>query len=92
MEIETATLSSKGQLVIPELMRKQLKLRKGSKLRLVSVGGDLIVSPIRPPTIAEFEELVKAGGPWAEQTPEEEEMVNRFIHEERAKDRAARRH
>jgi AbrB family looped-hinge helix DNA binding protein len=92
MEIETVTLSSKGQLVIPEVMRKRLKMRRGTKLRLVSVGGDLIVSPIRPPTLQEFEELVKAGGPWAEQTPEEEEMVNQMIKESRAKDRAHRRH
>ncbi len=36
--VETVTVSSKGQVVIPEEIRRELKLRKGVKLVLIKKG------------------------------------------------------
>lgn len=41
--IETINVSSKGQIVIPEKVRKQLNIKTGSKLFLIQKGETLIL-------------------------------------------------
>lgn len=46
--MSSATLSSKGQLVIPTRLRNALHLRAGDKLRLTLRGEQLVVEKERP--------------------------------------------
>lgn len=41
--LETAKLSSKGQIVIPERMRKQLGLKEGTKLILIEKDRKIVI-------------------------------------------------
>jgi len=41
--LETITVSSRGQIVIPEKMRKQLGIREGSRVVLVEKEGGIIM-------------------------------------------------
>jgi AbrB family looped-hinge helix DNA binding protein len=46
--METVTLSSKFQLVVPRGARERLKLRPGMKLTVLDKGGVIFLVPDRP--------------------------------------------
>jgi AbrB family looped-hinge helix DNA binding protein len=46
--METVTLSSKFQLVIPRRSRERLRLRPGMKLTVLEKGGVIFLVPERP--------------------------------------------
>jgi antitoxin PrlF len=45
--METLTLSSKGQLVIPAAMRRRLGLAAGAALHVSEESGRIVLSPVR---------------------------------------------
>lgn len=95
MPIETYHVSSKGQLVIPEQTRKQLKIRKGTKLRAWVSNRQILLTPIRDPSPEDLQEIELFAGPFPRaETEEEIELVNQVIKEGRAQARAQapRRH
>jgi AbrB family looped-hinge helix DNA binding protein len=56
--VATTKLSSKGQVVIPENIRKKLHLKAGSQFVVVGDKDVVILKNISPPTIEEFDELI----------------------------------
>jgi AbrB family looped-hinge helix DNA binding protein len=56
--IATTKMSSKGQVVIPEEIRKRLKLKKGSQFVVVSEKDVVILKAISPPSLDEFDALI----------------------------------
>ena len=56
--LATTKMSSKGQVVIPEEIRKRLKLKAG--LQFVVVGEDdvVILKAITPPSMEDFDALI----------------------------------
>ena len=57
--LATTKMSSKGQVVIPEDIRKRLKLKAGSQFVVVADKDVLILKSIFPPSMNEFDELIK---------------------------------
>lgn len=58
-ELEIATLSSKGQIVIPGAIRKDLKIQAGSKFVVLTDGNNILLKQIEEPDIHEFKDLIK---------------------------------
>ncbi len=56
--VATTKLSSKGQVVIPENIRKQLNLKTGTQFVVIGDKDVVILKKISPPTIEEFDELI----------------------------------
>jgi AbrB family looped-hinge helix DNA binding protein len=56
--ISTTKMSSKGQVVIPENIRKQLNLKAGAQFVVVGEKDVVILKNIAPPSINEFEALI----------------------------------
>jgi AbrB family looped-hinge helix DNA binding protein len=56
--LATTKMSSKGQVVIPEDIRKRLKLKAGSQFVVVGENDVVILKAISPPSITEFETLI----------------------------------
>ena len=58
--VNTATtkMSSKGQVVIPEDIRKRLKLKTGSQFVVMGENDVVILKTIKPPSMAEFDKLI----------------------------------
>ncbi|MCD6298769.1 MAG: AbrB/MazE/SpoVT family DNA-binding domain-containing protein [Deltaproteobacteria bacterium] len=56
--LATTKLSSKGQVVIPENIRKKLNLKAGSQFIVVGDNDVVILKNISPPTLDEFDELI----------------------------------
>jgi len=57
--LATTKMSSKGQVVIPEEIRKRLGLKAGSQFVVVGDKDTVILKAISPPSMKEFNELVK---------------------------------
>ena len=54
----TTKMSSKGQVVIPENIRKRLKLKAGSQFVVVGKKDVVILKAISPPSTEEFNALI----------------------------------
>lgn len=54
----TTKMSSKGQVVIPEDIRKRLKLKPGAQFVVVGDKDVVILKNISPPAIDDFPELI----------------------------------
>jgi AbrB family looped-hinge helix DNA binding protein len=58
VKLATTKMSSKGQVVIPENIRKRLKLKAGSRFVVVGDLGVVILKEITPPSMVEFDVLI----------------------------------
>lgn len=56
--VATTKMSSKGQVVIPEDIRKQLKLKAGTQFVVVGEKDVVILKSISPPSLDEFDKLI----------------------------------
>ena len=54
----TTKMSSKGQVVIPENIRKQLNLKAGAQFVVVGEKDVVILKNISPPSLDEFDALI----------------------------------
>ena len=57
--LATTKMSSKGQVVIPENIRKKLRLKSGSQFIVLGEEDVVILKSISPPSMDEFEKLIK---------------------------------
>lgn len=57
--IATTRMSSKGQVVIPEAIRKQLNLKEGAQFVVVGEGDMVILKAISAPNLEAFDELIQ---------------------------------
>jgi len=57
-DIATTKMSSKGQVVIPEAIRKKLNLKAGAQFVVVGTKDALILKSITPPSLDEFDDLL----------------------------------
>lgn len=56
--LATTKMSSKGQVVIPEEVRKRLNLKAGTQFVVVGENDVVILKSISQPSISEFDELI----------------------------------
>ena len=66
--VATTRMSSKGQVVIPENIRKQLKLKEGSQFVVLGKDDVVILKAISPPAMEEFDALIATARKQAKQT------------------------
>lgn len=57
-KVSTTKMSSKGQVVIPENIRKQLNLKAGAKFIVLGEKDIVILKNISPPSMDEFNSLI----------------------------------
>jgi AbrB family looped-hinge helix DNA binding protein len=58
IKTEVTSLSSKGQVVIPDKIRKELGLTTGSKLIVITDGSNLLLKPMEEPKLDTFKRLI----------------------------------
>ena len=66
--LATTRMSSKGQVVIPEAIRKQLNLKEGSQFIVVGEGDVVILKAITAPTLESFDALIQKARQQAEES------------------------
>ena len=64
--IATTRMSSKGQVVIPEAIRKQLNLKEGAQFVVVGEGDVVILKAISAPSTEPFDALIQQARQQAE--------------------------
>lgn len=57
-ELATTKMSSKGQVVIPENIRKRLKLKAGDQFVVVGEKDVVILKAIFPPSMEDFNKII----------------------------------
>jgi len=57
--LATTRMSSKGQVVIPESIRKRLDLKEGAQFLVVGDADVVILKIVTPPDMDEFDVLIK---------------------------------
>ena len=57
-KLATTKMSSKGQVVIPEDIRKEMGLRTGTQFLVVGGRDVVILKEITPPSTADFDDLI----------------------------------
>ncbi len=65
--VEFTSVSSRGQVVIPSDIRKQMGLEEGTKLMVFSDGVNLLMKPIMPPSAATFKTLIQESHRYAKE-------------------------
>lgn len=81
----TTKLSSRGQVVIPEEIRKRLGLEAGDQFVVVGEGDVVVLKALEPPKIADFGDLLDRARRSAEKVGLTPDDVERAIREARAK-------
>lgn len=64
--LATTRMSSKGQVVIPESIRKQLNLTEGAQFIVVGEGDVVILKAITAPSLESFDALIEKARQQAE--------------------------
>lgn len=59
--IEIASVSTRGQIVIPNDIRKSLNIETGTKMVMIQDGDNILMKPIQKPARSEFSKLIKEG-------------------------------
>lgn len=57
--LATTRMSSKGQVVIPDSIRKRLDLKEGAQFLVVGDADVVILKVVTPPDMNEFDTLIK---------------------------------
>ena len=65
--LATTRMSSKGQVVIPESIRRQLDLKEGAQFLVVGEEDVVILKVVAPPDKSEFDILIKQARKQAKQ-------------------------
>ncbi len=86
MEIlATTRMSSKGQVVIPESIRKRLNLMEGAQFLVVGDGDVVILKVVVPPNMTEFDTLIKQARQQAKEAGLTQSDITSAIAKARAK-------
>ena len=83
-DLATTQLSSKGQVVIPEEIRKKLKLKPGSKFVVVGDKGTVVLKEITPPSTDEFDDLLTEARKQARKVGLKPSAITRAVRKVRA--------
>jgi antitoxin PrlF len=58
-KVEFTSMSSRGQVVIPQDIRKQMGLEEGTKFVVFSDGENLLMKPLLTPNMTVFKKLLR---------------------------------
>ena len=78
-------VSVKGQMVIPEAVREQARIRPGDEVDIGYANGLVVLRKRRPLTPARVRSLLQTGNELPEATPKDEAAVVRAIQRVRSR-------
>jgi len=81
--LATTKMSSKGQVVIPEDVRKSLNLKTGDQFVVIGRGDAVILKTISPPAFEEFTDMLDEAKRQAKAAGLKRSDLNRIIRDVR---------
>jgi AbrB family looped-hinge helix DNA binding protein len=88
IKTEVTSLSSKGQVVIPDRIRKEMGLTTGSKLMVITDGTNLLLKPVEEPKMEVFKKLIEESRKFAKKEKLEKADVEKAIKDIRSANRS----
>ncbi|RRF89135.1 MAG: AbrB/MazE/SpoVT family DNA-binding domain-containing protein [Coriobacteriaceae bacterium] len=88
MSADVLTVSSKGQVMLPAKLRKELAIQSGDKLAVYASGDVIMLKKIQMPTAEEFRTRLDEAREWAKSVGYQKSDVSDVIKTVRAKRRA----
>ena len=82
----TTKMTSKGQVVIPEGIRKQLRLKAGSRFVVIGQKDVVILKEIAAPSMKDFDELIASARRSARCAGMKRSDISRALREVRDRD------
>ena len=82
-----AAMSSRGQIVLPVSIRRKLNLGEGSQFLVVTDNENILLKPVREPSLDEFYSLIEQAQKTAAQLKLTEEEINAEIKSMRVEKR-----
>ncbi len=82
--LATTKMSSKGQVVIPEDIRKRLNLKAGSQFVVMGEDGVVILKAIEAPSMKDFDALISEARKQARQAGLKRSDIGKAIAKSRA--------
>jgi AbrB family looped-hinge helix DNA binding protein len=82
----TTKMTSKGQVVIPEAIRKRLRLKPGSRFVVIGRKDVVILKEITAPSMKEFDDLVAEARASARRAGMKRSDVRRAVRQARGRD------
>lgn len=76
---EVTSMSSKGQIVLPKKIRSRMNLQEGTKFIVITDGENILLKPIREPSLDEFDALMKESQKWASEVDMTEDDIGEAI-------------
>ena len=83
-KIEVTRLSSKGQVVLPQAVRRKLHLIKGERFVVVANGDTIVLKKLEIPSLASAQALVYKSRAMAKKTGLSLRHIKQVIHKVRA--------
>ncbi len=83
--IATTRMSSKGQVVIPETIRKQLNLKEGDQFVVVGEGDMVILNVIIAPNLESFDALIQNARQQAQEAGLKRADITKAINKARSR-------
>ena len=83
--IEITSVSSRGQVVIPQSLRDRLKIREGEKFVIIGEGNTIILKKLEMPSFSGIDKLLKKTREFAKKKGLKETDVEEAIIEARTK-------
>jgi antitoxin PrlF len=83
-QVEFTSVSSRGQVVIPGDLRKQLGIEVGTKLMVFSDGINLLLKPIVAPGMDSFKKMIKESHAFAKKAGLKKSDVKKAIKKVRS--------
>jgi AbrB family looped-hinge helix DNA binding protein len=84
-EFATTKMTSKGQVVIPEVVRKRLGLKAGSRFVVIGQRDVVILKEITAPSMGEFNDLVTSARRGARRAGLKRSDVGRVVRKVRGR-------
>lgn len=85
---DVTSLSSKGQIVIPSSLRKELGIVSGAKMVIFSDGANLLLKPIQKPKIEKFKKLMQVSQAFAKKNGFKRSNLRKIIKQVRNENRS----
>lgn len=83
--IEVTSISSRGQVVIPQSLREKLGIREGEKFIVIGEDNTIVLKKLEMPSFKGFEKLLKKTRDFAKKKGLKESDVEEVIKEARKK-------
>ena len=59
--LEVTSVSTRGQVVIPNDIREKMKLEPGTKMIIIQEGDNILLKPIKAPRMSQFDKIIAIG-------------------------------